>query len=102
MAIVLRVEVASQVDERAQPNTVPQRAAMASPNPLQNRLAADESVLPCAGKANEVAMDPFLILQLESSHPTSGEIGIDRCVQHDTVSGQGCAVWCSSSRSTLA
>ena len=102
MAIVLRVEVASQVDDRPQSNTAPQRAAMAGSNPFQNGSRPDQSVSLCGGKASEVTKDPLVILQLKSGSSTSGEVGINCCLQHDTPSGQGWAIWPRSTRSTLA
>ena len=102
MAIVFRVEVASQVDDRPQSNTAPQRAAMPGPNPFQDGSGPDKGVSPCGGKASEVTKDPLVILQLKSGSPTSGEVGINSRVQHDTTSGQGWAIWPRSSRSTLA
>ncbi len=102
MAIVLRVEVASEVDDRPQSNTAPQRAAMPDPNPLQDGSGPNKGVSLCAGKASEVTKDPLVILQLISGSPTLREVGINGRVQHDTPSGQGWAIWPRRSTSTLA
>ncbi len=102
MAIVLRVKVASQVDDRAQSNAVPQRAAMSDPNPLQNCSGTDQGISFCRGKSSEVSKDPLLISQPKSGRSTCAEVGINSRVQHDTPSGQGWAIWPRSSRSTLA
>ena len=89
MAIVLRVEVASQVDERAQSNAAPQRAAMAGPDPLQGCSGTDKGVSLCRGKSSEVTQDPLLISQLKSGRPTYAKVGINSRIQHDSASGQG-------------
>ena len=92
MAIVLRVEVAGQVNDRPQSSTTPQRTAMPSPNPFQDSLGPGKGFSLCGGKASEVTKDPLLILQLISGSPTTGEVGIDSRIQHDTPSGQGWAI----------
>jgi hypothetical protein len=102
VTIVLRVEVASQVDDRPQPNAAPQKAAMPGPNPFQDGSGPDKGISPRTGEASEVTKDPLLISQLKSCGPTIGEVRINRRVQHHTPSGQGWAIWPRSSRSTLA
>ena len=102
MALVLRLEVASEVDDRAQPDAAPQRAPVPAPNPIEDGPGPDQGIPLCGGEACEVAQDPFVIVQLEAGRPATGEVGIDRRAQHRTTSGQGWATCPSSSRSTFA
>jgi hypothetical protein len=102
MAIVLRVEVSSQVDDRPQSNAAPQGRAVPRSNPLQDGSGTDEGVSRCASEVSEVTENALVILQLISSGSAIGKVGIDSCIQHDIPSGQGWAIWPRSSRSTLA
>jgi hypothetical protein len=102
MASVLRVQVAAQVDEGALSNAASQRATMAVPEPLQNGGGTHKRIALGHSEARVVSENPFVILQLESGRPTSGEVEVDRRAQHGTASGHGWAAWRRSATSTLA
>jgi hypothetical protein len=102
MALVFRLEVASELDDRSQLDASPQRARISGPNPIEDGAGPHDGVSLCGGETCEVAKHPFMISQLEAGSPTTGEVDIDCCAQHRTTSGQGWATCPSSSRSTLA
>jgi hypothetical protein len=91
MARVLRLQVPSEVDDGPEPDASPLRTPVAGPHPLEHRPRADHGVSRGRRDASEVAQDPLVIVQLKAGRPATGEVGIDRGVQHGTTSGQGWA-----------
>ena len=91
MAAVLRMEVASQVNDCPEPSAASQGTALSGPNPLKDGWGTDQGFSLGRREASEVAKDPLLIVQPKSGSPTGGEVGIDSDAQHDTTSGQGWA-----------
>jgi hypothetical protein len=102
MAGVLRLKVASEVYDRPQSDVLPQRAHVSGPNPFEDSLGTNKGFSLCGGEASKIAEDPFVIVQLESGSPTTGEVRIDSRAQHRATSGQGWATCAKSSTSTFA
>jgi len=76
--------------------------ADADPGPVDRGPRHHESITMCRCIGDEAAQIGLVGLELKAHTAPHGQVGLERCHQHDVASGQGLAISRSSCTSTLA
>jgi hypothetical protein len=77
MAFIFCMEVASEADDRPQPDAASQRAPICGSNPFEDRPGTNVGIFLRGGERNEVTEDHLGISEPKTEGPTNGEVGIN-------------------------